>query len=131
MEQPQLGDELSGKKIGPGGEHLTELHERRPEGLQHSPETPRRARCPSVRRLLHRLAPPDEPEHPGPVEQVGEAVPRGDGRNLSKPVEILEIQGVSPGCYHRIPPGVVGAHPRGEAAAGGTERSGDGTDGAG
>ena len=79
-----------------------------PEVLQHPPETPRRARRPGVRRGLHRLAPTEEPEHARAVEQVGEAVTRSDGRDLPEPVEVLEIQGVSPGCYHRNPPGVVG-----------------------
>ena len=108
LKEPQLRHELARKQIRTRGENLAELHERRSEILQHPPEAPRRARRPGVRRLLHRLASSDEPEHTGPVEQVGEAVPRGDGRDLPEPVEVLEIQGVSPGCYHRNPPGVVG-----------------------
>jgi hypothetical protein len=108
LKEPQLRHELARKQIRTRGENLAELHERRSEILQHPPEAPRRARRPGVRRLLHRLAASDEPEHTGPVEQVGEAVPRGDGRDLPEPVEVLEIQGVSPGCYHRNPPGVVG-----------------------
>ena len=90
LELSQLDDDVRRDDVGPGGEQLPELHERRAELVEHLPQP---TAAVGVRLAVRRAA---------AVEQVAEAVPRRDPRfDWSRPVDgsdpATEWQG-----YHTI-----------------------------
>ena len=75
LQAAQLGDDVRRDHIGPRREQLAELDERRPELVQHLAQPP-----PAVGKL--RVVIP-----PAPVDEVAEAVPRGDAADLREPAD--------------------------------------------
>ncbi len=86
LERPQLDDQVVRDDVGPHGQKLSELHERRPELLQHLPQVL------AARRRRHRIDVPRPPSRnevgqPVRLEEVAEAVAHHDLRDLGQAAE--------------------------------------------
>ena len=86
LQRPQLGDQVGRHDVRPGGQKLAELHERRPELLQHL------AQMLSARGRCHRVDVGDPPSgnEVGELvrlEEVAEAVAHHDLRDLGQATE--------------------------------------------
>ncbi len=86
LQRPQLGDQVGRDDVGPRGQELPELHERRPELLQHL------AQVLTARRRRHRTDVRDPPSgnqvgEPVRLEEVAEAVAHHDLRDLGQAAE--------------------------------------------
>ena len=82
LELAQLGDDLGRHDVGAGREELAELHERRPELVEHLAQVAAERR--QVLVVDHRRAPQS-----APLEDEAEAVPRCDLRDLAQAADGL------------------------------------------
>ena len=89
LEAAQLGDDVRRDDVGPRREQLAELDEGRPELVEHLAQMPTALRA--DRGIGARL----DPRRPGkevgqlvPLEEIAEAVPDGDLRNLRETADL-------------------------------------------
>ena len=93
LEPAQLGDDVGRNDVGPRREQLPELHERRPELVEHLAQMP-----PARRARLVALA-------AAAVDDVAEAVPHRDLGDLAQAPEIALLR---PGRHDRSVPATTG-----------------------
>ena len=87
LQPAQLGDDVRRHDVGPRREQLAELHERRPELVEHLAQVGA-ALSRGVALERRALAPRQQVGQPVLLEEVAEAVPHRDLRDLGEPPEV-------------------------------------------
>ncbi len=89
LEAAQLGDDVRRDDVGPRGEQLAELDEGRPELVEHLSEMAAAVRADSgIGARLHARRPGKDVRQLVPLEEIAEAVPDGDLRNLRETADL-------------------------------------------